>query len=565
MLNRDGLYVTPERARIVRQEIADGSEPGIRFYILVVISTMIAGFGLAMNSTAVIIGAMLVAPLMTPIFGMALALIRSDANLLGQAARAEIAGVVAAILMGVVLGKLYPALEPTPEMLARTQPQLFDLLVAVFSGFAGAYALVDEKISPALPGVAIATAIVPPLANTGLCFAVGAFAGGVGSFLLFFSNFLSILLVASVVFWFFGMAGRYHDLDKAVIVKRFGLPIVGFLLITLFLTHTLYQISKDRHINNTIENVLIEELAKLPSASFDKMIYETEDDKIYVLAHANSATVISPSQVSDIQERMKEELKKTTELIIQSKMAHNVAALDTLNQVSKTNLDGHFIQAKPHPRVIKTKIADSAIRNYLEDNPIVTLLRVQLLKRNEISIVVASIGGIIRPENEAIETMQTILRDKLEDPSLKLVVQFLRLNLYDQEGRFRFELTGFVNLNSEQQKIVSQAKTILQEKFQSDSDYSLAGIDYNFSDGTYYFFLEINGNQVFPINQVANLERLVSEKTGHPFKFDVLSNIATVATSNGYESYKNYSRRIYEKLKPKIIKDMKEIIENSKI
>ena len=198
MLNRDGLYVTPKRARIVRQEIADGSEPGIRFYILVVISTMIAGFGLAMNSTAVIIGAMLVAPLMTPIFGMALALIRSDANLLGQAARAEIAGVVAAILMGVVLGKLYPALEPTPEMLARTQPQLFDLLVAVFSGFAGAYALVDEKLSPALPGVAIATAIVPPLANSGLCLALGDVAAAVGSFLLFFANFLSILVVAAI-------------------------------------------------------------------------------------------------------------------------------------------------------------------------------------------------------------------------------------------------------------------------------------------------------------------------------------------------------------------------------
>jgi uncharacterized hydrophobic protein (TIGR00271 family) len=565
MLNRDGLYVTPERSRIVRQEIADGSEPGIRFYILVVISTMIAGFGLAMNSTAVIIGAMLVAPLMTPIFGIALALIRSDANLLGQATRAETAGVVAAILMGVVLGKLYPALEPTSEMLARTQPQLFDLLVAVFSGFAGAYALVDEKISPALPGVAIATAIVPPLANTGLCFAVGAYAGGVGSFLLFFSNFLSILLVASLVFWFFGMAGRYHDLDRGIIVKRFGLPIVGFFIITMVLTHTLYQISKDRSINNTIENVLIEELAKLPSASFDKMIYETDDDKIYVLAHVYTATVISPSQVSDIQERMMEELKQTTELIIQSKMAHNVAALDTLNQVSKTNLDGHFIQAQPHPRVIKTKIADSAIRNYLEDKPIITLLHVRLMERKDNSIVVASIGGIIRPENEVIEKMQTVLRDKLKDPSLQLVVQFLRLNLYDQDGRFRFELTGFVDLNSEQQEIVSQAKTILQEKFQSDSDYSLAGIDYNLTDGIYYFFLEVNGNQVFPINQVANLERLVSEKIGQPFQLDVLSNIATVATSKGYESYKNYSRRILENLQPKLLNDMKDIIENSKI
>jgi uncharacterized hydrophobic protein (TIGR00271 family) len=563
MINREGLYVTPERSRIVRQEIADGSEPGIRFYIMVVISTMIAGFGLAMNSTAVIIGAMLVAPLMTPIFGMALALIRSDAHLLGRAARAEIAGVVAAILMGVILGKLYPALEPTSEMLARTEPQLFDLLVAVFSGFAGAYALVDEKLSPALPGVAIATAIVPPLANTGLCFAVGAYAGGVGSFLLFFSNFLSILLVASVVFWFFGMAGRHHDLDKQVILKRFALPIAGFFLTALVLSHTLYQISKDRYIKNTIENVLVEELADLPSASFDKMIYEAEDDKIYVLAHANTATVISPNQVSHIQERMAEELKHATELTVQSKMAHNVAALNTLSQVSKINLDGDFIQAQPHPRAIKTKIADSTIRNYLADKPVATLLYVRLMMRDDYSIVVASIGGIIRPSNETIEKMQALLRDKLGDPNLRLIVQFLTLDLYDHEGRFRFELTGFVNLNSEQEEIVTQAKTILQEKFLSDSNFSLAGIDYNLIDGTYYFFLEINGSQVYRIDEVQNLERLVSEKTGQPFQLDVLSNIATVATSKGYESYRNYSSRIFEKLQPKLEKDIREIINNS--
>ena len=565
MLNRDGLYVTPERSRIVRQEIADGSEPGIRFYIMVVISTMIAGFGLAMNSTAVIIGAMLVAPLMTPIFGMALALIRSDAHLLGRATRAEIAGVVAAIMMGVVLGKIYPALEPTPEMLARTQPQLFDLLVAVFSGFAGAYALVDEKISPAVPGVAIATAIVPPLANTGLCVAVGAYAGGVGSFLLFFSNFLSILLVASVVFWFFGMAGRYHDLDRQVIIKRFALPIAGFFLIALVLTHTLYQISKDRRIKNTIENVLVEELANLPSASFDKMIYEADDDKIHVLAHAHTATIISPTQVDHIQERLVEELKQTTELTIQSKMAHNVSALGTLSQVSKIDLNGHFIQTDIHPRVVKTKLADSTIRNYLADKPTARLIYVRLMQRENYNIVLAAIGGVIRPNNETIDKMEAVLRDKLGDPSLRLVVEFLRLYLYDREGRFRFELTGFADLSSEQEAIVAQAKTILEEKFRSDSDFSLEGIDYTLIDGDYYFFLEINGNQVFPTNKVENLERMVSEKIGQRFQFHVLSNIATVATSKGYESYRNFSRRILEKLKPKLKKDMEEIIQKSNL
>ena len=123
-----------------------------------------------------------------------------------KAARAEIVGVVAAVSMGVVLGSLLGDIEPTPEMLSRTHPNLFDLLVAVLAGFAGAYALMNEKVSPALPGVAIATAIVPPLANSGLCLALGEVQGGIGSFLLFFANFLSILVVASGTFILSGMA-----------------------------------------------------------------------------------------------------------------------------------------------------------------------------------------------------------------------------------------------------------------------------------------------------------------------------------------------------------------------
>jgi len=565
MINRDDLSVTAERSRIVREEIAEGSEPGMRFYILVVISTMIAGFGLVMNSTAVVIGAMLVAPLMTPIFGIALALVRSDAHLLGRAGRAEIAGVVAAILMGIVLGKIYPGLEPTPEMLARTQPQLFDLLVALFSGFAGAYALVDEKISPALPGVAIATAIVPPLANTGLCFAVGAYAGGVGSFLLFFSNFLAILLVASVVFWFFGMAGKYHDLDRQVIIKRFSLPIVGFFLIALVLTHTLIQINDDRLLKKTIENVLVEELADLPSAKFDKMIYRAEGDKVYVLAHAYSAMIISPTQVGRIQVRLAEKLEQSTELTIQSKIAQTVGAIDSYSQVAETNLDGRFIQKDPHPRVLKTKIADSAIRNYLVNEPGAALYKVRLLQTGNKTIVTATISGLFNPEAETIQKIESLLREKLEEPDLDLVIRFLKPDLYDREGRMRFELTGFVNLTTEQKAIVGQAKAFLKEWFKSDPEFSLDGIEYTLIDGTFYFFLETTGTRMFPVNSVDDLERSISEKTGQPVVLHVLSSIEAVATSDGYKSYGAFSRQIFEKLEPKLRKDMKKIIENSNL
>jgi uncharacterized hydrophobic protein (TIGR00271 family) len=171
---------TPERIRAVTQEIADGSEPKISYYLLLVTAAMIACFGLVTNSTAVIIGAMLVSPLMTPIFGIALAMLRGDGSLLFHGLRAEFGGVALAVGAAFLFGLSPVAGVATPEMLSRTHPQLLDLLVAVFAGFAGAYALLDERVSPALPGVAIATAIVPPLSTCGLCLAMGAYGAPLG-------------------------------------------------------------------------------------------------------------------------------------------------------------------------------------------------------------------------------------------------------------------------------------------------------------------------------------------------------------------------------------------------
>jgi hypothetical protein len=340
---------------------------------------------------------------------------------------------------------------------------------------------------------------------------------------------------------------------------------VGFLLIALVLTHTLFKISQDRHISNTIEKVLIEELADLPSASFDKMIYEKDDDKLYVLAHAYAATVISPNQVSRIQDRLAKELNETTELTIQSKIAHNVAALGTLSQVKATDLDGNFIKTDPHPRVLKTKAADTIIRNYLSDKPNAALISVRLMQRDKYSIIFATIGGIAKPDDETMEQMEALLREKLEDPTLRFFVQYLPLDLYDREGRMRFELTGFADLNSDQEKVVAKAKAAFENRFESDPDFSLYGIDYTLIDGTLYFFLDVVGSRVFSQNGVAELERLVFEKTGQPVKLHALSRIETVATSKGYESYRALSSRIFQKLEPKLREDMEEIIRRSNL
>lgn len=308
------IYVTNKRAATVYKDIVTGSEPGGRFYAMVAASTAIATFGLIKDSTAIVIGAMLVAPLMTPIFGISLGLVRGDAFFFARSVRAETVGVVLTIALGAFFGLLIPELDATQEMLSRTKPNLLDLLVAVFSGFAGAYALVDEKISPALPGVAIATAIVPPLANTGLCLSLGAYHGAIGSFLLFFANFLSILLVASVVFYASGLDREFEKATKKDIFRRFGLAGVGFLAVTVFLSYGLNKMTQERKLTRTINTVLSEELSHLPATSLQKIIHKARKGKYYVLAHVHASGDISPPHVG----RMEKALEKVLETPIDS-------------------------------------------------------------------------------------------------------------------------------------------------------------------------------------------------------------------------------------------------------
>ena len=139
------IKTSKERRQFVVKEITSGSEPGIRFYLLLTTSALIAAFGLIANSTAVIIGAMLVSPLMTPIIGSSLGLVIGDGRLFANSLRSVVIGTVLAIFFSALLGILPLALEATPEMLSRVRPTLLDLFVAVLAGFAGSYAMIDEK------------------------------------------------------------------------------------------------------------------------------------------------------------------------------------------------------------------------------------------------------------------------------------------------------------------------------------------------------------------------------------------------------------------------------------
>jgi len=180
----------------------------VRFSVLLGLAGVIAAAGLIGNSVASIIGAMIVAPLMGPIVGIAVGIVMAmPARTLRSLVVAGI-GTLATILIGVALAAWLagPGTADNSEIVARTSPTLVDLVIALAAGAAGAYAASNPRVADSLPGVAIAISLVPPLSTVGILLALGDPAGAAGAMLLFTTNFVSIVLAASVVFVLTGVA-----------------------------------------------------------------------------------------------------------------------------------------------------------------------------------------------------------------------------------------------------------------------------------------------------------------------------------------------------------------------
>jgi uncharacterized hydrophobic protein (TIGR00271 family) len=180
----------------------------INFVALLTLATFIATFGVIGDSTATIIGAMIVAPLMTPIMATTAALVLGQSRRALQSLVLVIGGVALVIALATVVTWLLPhgeiSLITNSAIASRITPGLLDLFVALASGAAGAYILMRPELADALGGVAIAISLVPPLCVVGVCLASGYWLAALGAFLLFVTNFLSILVAGSLLF---GIAG----------------------------------------------------------------------------------------------------------------------------------------------------------------------------------------------------------------------------------------------------------------------------------------------------------------------------------------------------------------------
>lgn len=182
--------------RMADRLFLEGRRKQSAFWVLLALAAIIAGAGVVADSDATVIGAMIVAPLMTPILGTALAVVLADRARILRGATTVLAGAALVVALGFLLGLLVP--EPVvaaanSQVASRVSPDLIDLVASLATGLVGAFALVRDDVSDTLPGVAIAISLVPPLAVVGLTLESGEPGQALGALLLFASNVAAIV------------------------------------------------------------------------------------------------------------------------------------------------------------------------------------------------------------------------------------------------------------------------------------------------------------------------------------------------------------------------------------
>lgn len=272
------------------------------FIVLMILSTLLATTGLFQNSAPVIIGAMILAPLMSPIVSLAMGIVRAEEGLVKNSLKTLLYGIITALIFSCMYSYFIPLSTLTDEMRGRLNPNILDLMVAIISGIAGAYANSKSEVSKSLAGVAIAVALVPPLSVTGIGIGWGDFSIIYGSFLLFLTNLVGITLFASLTFLVLG----YSPINRA----KKGLIYTSLILslVTIPLVLSFYKVIKQNSIFKNLDNKTY--LINKKSVNIHLLEVDLSQKNIAVFIKTKSSDLLTKDDTLLLKDKIQNELNE---------------------------------------------------------------------------------------------------------------------------------------------------------------------------------------------------------------------------------------------------------------
>lgn len=435
-------------------ELADYSTPN--YWIEVLISAAIATFGLVLNSPAVVIGAMLISPLMGPIISAGLALTTADLYLGLRSFFGLFFSVAVALGFSGLIVWLLPFHTPTSEILARTQPNLLDLAVALASGIAGSIQIsrsVTSKPGTTLPGVAIAVALMPPLCTVG--FGIGSgFRWDIvgGAFLLFLTNLAAIIFAAFLVFMLIRMDA--HDvrdaLDETVIAKasedrlyrglqatflgralgdvnrpQWRIAMIVVLLLGLYwpLRGSFYQLRDEAVARAAVESA-VRRLVQRSNLVAQSLQVDADTLHLYVL----TTQEVSPADIESVKKELNEATHKSVDLQVR-----RVAAEEDITRLRRSlELATRPAETAPPPPLALDDLRKQALARV--ETEIVPIWPAESADRQSIEVVLGYDSLQVRIRYQAKvalpdavrQTIENSLRQRLKDNSIQVVLDRVR-------------------------------------------------------------------------------------------------------------------------------------------
>jgi uncharacterized hydrophobic protein (TIGR00271 family) len=306
-----GRRVSPLALQHMRQSLLEESSLAWHYLVLIVGSCIIATFGLLANSTAVIIGAMLIAPLMLPIRGAAFGMLEADKELIQTSLTSLAVGTGLAVVISMLLGWLTGMTSYGSEVFARSQPNLLDLGIAITAGGLAGFAKVSDKLSSSIAGTAIAVALMPPVCVVGLWMAQGSFQLSQGALLLYLTNLFGITLACMVVFMLAGYS-PFHQARRPI-----GATLMFTALLVLPLGASTLQLLRQDQLEASLKTALLDRTVTFQRMDLITMNVNwlTTPPEATLVVHALDP--VSPKQVQLLENFVATEMGRPFRLIFQ--------------------------------------------------------------------------------------------------------------------------------------------------------------------------------------------------------------------------------------------------------
>lgn len=318
--------VPEAQLEILRQNLLEDSQVNLNYLFLTITACLIATGGLLLNSPAAIIGAMIVAPLMLPMRGLALGALEGDVSLFRRSILSIFMGALTAVALSWMIGRMagIPETEFSAEIIARTQPTLIDLAIAIAAGAVGGFAKIRPQVSDAVAGTAIAVALMPPLCVVGLGLSSVSLSIAQGAFLLYLTNLLGITLACMLVFvW-----GGYY-LEGSRMTRAISSIIILTALLFVPLAASLWQLLRQVQLQSTLKEILLRRtitVGQQVELTHSKIDWQQNPPLVYLDVRMTPNDPLTPLQVSEVQKLVNQAMGKPFVLIFRAAEIQEIRA-----------------------------------------------------------------------------------------------------------------------------------------------------------------------------------------------------------------------------------------------